>query len=691
MPSTPDFMCPALEASGDAKIGYLKEVLQESQSYLQNQPPWSDIDRAINIVHSPDDSLNMGRSFSRARINAIGIGIDQVTSAISNLRPLWGYKTYAKDDQAKAHARLLNIAMTSAWNTEFMDVSIKKALDHAAIEGTGYLSPQWVAPRWGMEKPRLKLLTFGAKEVFPFMMGNGHDIQQAYIVVTKQVVPLFEAKMMYPEASQYIVPDGSSPTYLTKGYNAVRKFIGSLYSMMSRSGQEDVSPNGPLVTIYTAYINDTSINTTDQEITMGDADTSWSYSVPYLGQETFITTGPKGPIYSKAQREQCLLYPQRRRIVFTSYCVLEDGPSIYWHGQVPVIPVYLKKLPYWYLGISLTHDTASLQSTMNQLLRNYIDNLEVGLDPPIQYDKGNIAKATMERLRLRRPNQKIGVNMSMGDSIKPILPPGSLRPDAQVPQTIKDLKEMIGEILGINDAKAMLRARQMPGGDAIEKLMEAIGPVQRSRNRRLEESLRGVGEQCKWIFFQYYTFGQRLSLYGNDGVFQEDIDMDPDSLIPSHAVGEDTLNPSKVNKFQRAKDHASQFTFEVQANSLDQLNQTTRKLMLTNLWKLNNGVPFYGVSPKMLAEAYDIWNFGELEGETQVEQTLNYMITIQKIQALIAQGMQGGQPGAGGGAPPGPPPLGGASPPKGRPQTNQQPPVLKQKTDGTAVTTTGKR
>src|SRR5215831_10225885 len=161
----PDYTCPS-EAKNPTQaeylIGYLNEVLQESQNFLQNQPPWQDIDRAINIVFSPDDALNVGRAFSRARVNAIATGVDQVTSAISNLRPLWGYKTYRPDDQSRKHVRLLNTAMTSAWHTEFMDVSIKKALDHAAIEGTGYLSPQWVAPHWGFDQPRLKLLTFGA-------------------------------------------------------------------------------------------------------------------------------------------------------------------------------------------------------------------------------------------------------------------------------------------------------------------------------------------------------------------------------------------------------------------------------------------------------------------------------------------------------------------------------------------------
>jgi hypothetical protein len=234
--------------------------------------------------------------------------------------------------------------------------------------------------------------------------------------------------------------------------------------------------------------------------------------------------------------------------------------------------------------------------------------------------------------------------------------------------------------MGVADASAMARARQLPSGDSVEKIMESLGPLVKDMSRNMEESIRAVGELWKSNFFQFYTASRRMQLLGPDGLTQEDYDYEPGNLIPSSSTVEDMremgITSEGVPYFERAKWHKDNFTFSVTPYSLHELNSMTRRLFILQLSK--SGFPMDWWT---MAEMFDVRNFGNLPmyedpetGEKRVAQTVMERWTCQMEMMAHIQAANQQQQGGGGGKPPG---AGGKGP--GRPGTGAQPPTLEQK------------
>ena len=253
---------------------------------------------------------------------------------------------------------------------------------------------------------------------------------------------------------------------------------------------------------------------------------------------------------------------------------------------------------------------------------------------------------------------------------------------------------LIKDQMGVADAQALARARQLPSGDSVEKLMEQLGPLIKDQSRNMEESIRGLGEHWKSCFFQFYTASRRMQLLGPDGMAEEDYDYRPGTLIPymDDAIWKDQGLPDLRNlearrkfgapeewevyfskgevvpQFERARWHQNNFNFTVTPYSLHEFNSISRKLFYIQLQ--SRGFP---LDPWTLAELFDIRNFGDVPlipdpttGEMRRAQTIfERWLAWGQIQAKIQQAMGGGQQQGGG--------------KRGRPPTAAQPPTLENK------------
>jgi hypothetical protein len=153
------------------------------------------------------------------------------------------------------------------------------------------------------------------------------------------------------------------------------------------------------------------------------------------------------------------------------------------------------------------------------------------------------------------------------------------------------------------------------------------------------------------------------------------MDYDPTSLIPSHIPGESPDQPSALNRIQRARIFASNLRFEIMPNTLHELSQMQMKLGLIQLKKA--GVK---ICSQTIAEAWNISNYGEFEGATELER----FHSEQEQDLEFAARMQAIGAAAGLGQPPG-----AAAPgkkPEGRPSTDAKPPELKSKEGGARST-----
>ena len=345
---------------------------------------------------------------------------------------------------------------------------------------------------------------------------------------------------------------------------------------------------------------------------MGRAGSSWEYAVPSFGSD--IPTGMKDPktggeLVRKAGFEDSMLYPLRRLIIATDSCLLNPDPadqtSPFWHGKVPLIPFQMDDWPWEFLGFPLTHDTASMQGSIVNAMRAIDDSANVRLRPPLTYDNRNVSKNFMDRFDPRVPGQTVGMDMLMGELIKPLIPPQYYDVPNWMLEYVKGLEERVDKMMGLNDLVALAKARQVPSADSIEKLMELAGPIVTDMSRGMERSLRDLGEMIKVMFFQFYNTARRIQILGPDGVTEEDWDFEPGNLVPSHMPGEDKASASKTTNIERAKWHANNFVFHVTPNSLHQITQLSRKLLYFQLYK--SGFP---IDPWTVAEALDLPNFG---------------------------------------------------------------------------------
>jgi hypothetical protein len=328
-----------------------------------------------------------------------------------------------------------------------------------------------------------------------------------------------------------------------------------------------------------------------------------------------------------------------------------------------------------------------------------VDAMNARLSPPRAFDRNSQAAGLAQTINTRIPNQVVGLDLSLTplqQQMGPLLPFQWYEYPAHYLQAQQMLSQMMKDQMGVADAQSMARARQLPSGDSVEKLMEQLGPLIKDQSRNMEESIRSLGEHWKACFFQFYTAQRRMQLIGPDGVSEEDFDYKPGTLIPysdkqlwTDAGGPDMNTPDLrrrfgapeeweryfarneiVPQFERARWHKDNFSFNVMPYSLHEFNSISRKLFYIQLQ--SRGFP---VDPWTLAELFDIKNFGEIPnvpdpntgGLRRAETIFERWLAWMEIQGRIQQAMGGGQQGGG---------RGGR---QGRPPTGQQPPTMENK------------
>ena len=320
-----------------------------------------------------------------------------------------------------------------------------------------------------------------------------------------------------------------------------------------------------------------------------------------------------------------------------------------------------------FLAYSLIRDPASIQQDNNEILRAVSDSLKAKLRPPLVYDENLVSRALMNRLDPRQEGQTVALNMQMGDAVKTLIPPEYYNIDPRVFEHVSKQEERIDHLMGVRDFAALAKARQIPSGDAVEKIFELVGPIVTDSSRNMERSLRDLGEQWKSMAFQFYTTPRKVQILGEDAVDETDYDFDPGNMIPSHVPGEEEAEargePSRLSRLERARFHQNSFYFHVTPNSLHQITQMSRKLLYLQLWKAQ-----YPIDPWTVGDAIDLPNFGPPPPGTKniIERWVAWK---HMLNDLAKEGVQPGGPGR-----------------QGRPSSGHAPPRVQPKDGGQRTT-----
>lgn len=664
------------------QLSWLQSAVSDGRAYLRLQPAYPYIQIGLDMINAIWAKTNP--SLSDINLELTYRNLKELVAAQTNIRIIPAFKTeIAEFDHQK---KILNDCFMSWQQMTFADRKIRKAWQYAVATGTGYIGQRYDPSYYYKGKGDIVLDAYGPLDVLPLGLPRSHDLQKAYACTIRVETPIHEAWRLFPLFRDSILASREG----SKGRgNVVARAVKFASAVLRRFGPGSALENEPApwqtVDIYYSYIDDDTVNRTGHDIPMGKPGTSWFYVVPYVGKRIQIGTAQDGsPIWREATEQDCLLYPNKRLMIGTDDVILNPDPtgqvSPYWHGKYPVAQMRSDDWACNFLGFSQCRAGASIEKANNDLMRSAVDSANCRLSPPRAYDRNTMSPALAEGLNTRVPNQVIGLDMTFagGEQLKPLLPYQNYDIPAVIPALIERNEGRITQQMGVADASALARARQLPAGDSIDKIMESLGPLIRDQSRNMEETIRFIGELWKSNFMQFITARRRMEMIGPDGITPEDFDYDPGTLIPdfttisaaSKTADKPAPIPGFTEYFQRARWHSGIFSFSVVPYSLHELNSITRKLFHLQLMRAGFPVDWW-----TLADLFDIKNFGPIPkyedpdtGEMKPADTVMQRYLVQlEIQQRVAAAAGGGPKQKGG----------------GRPPTGNQPPVLEQKkTDG---------
>lgn len=663
-----DYRCPPRTASRIDRLAWLKETRVMAQNWLQTQPTYRSFQEAIRLISSVGDDEVIPTGCSSVKFGEVRRDLREVAEILSNLKAVATFKT---DNKAMYDsAGMLNTLQSAWWYMTRPQEQIKGAIQMAQGMGRGYLVTGWDPDFHGRGRGNVSLDVKGPHQVLPVQVPENGDIQRAYAVHIITEMPIAAAHAKFWPYRNTIVPDRQSPTWLKKGMDRIQKFLSPVLNLFGAgSSGPSADPIFPTVDIIATYVDDPSVNETGQMVVMGEPGTSWEYHVPSMGTEIWSgindpKTGEK--LMRPVTTEEARLYPMRRLMIWCDSELLYDDTARYWHGEVPAVPVDLDKWVWESIGRPMTADAVGFEESATRLMRSIDDSAVTRLSPPLLMAGDAVSEDFGEDFEPRIPGQTIRITSSMSnDPIKPLLPAEFYNVPNYIPDHIRYLEQRIKRVTGVTDANDILKAKQLPSGDTVEKIREMAGPLITGMCNNLEITMDSVGNQWKFLTYQFMTLERRIQILGDDGVTPEDMDYDPATLIPSHLPGENPSIPSEKSTIERAKWYANQTYFFTMPGSMLRIAQTSQWQKFLLLKK--SGVE---IDPWTMAELFELNNYGPPPKgaknimERNVAWARMQAERAQQMQELMGQGQQG----------------------PGRPNSNKKPPHTEMKDGGNRIT-----
>jgi hypothetical protein len=336
------------------------------------------------------------------------------------------------------------------------------------------------------------------------------------------------------------------------------------------------------------------------------------------------------------------------------------------------------------VGMPLAYDLRPLQKVLNTTINDFLQVFGQNVRRGSIWGK-NAPDNMFQKFDPAKPGWKIKVNQLVGTGFQmqegPQLPPWSYN-------FLQFLFQKWDELAGTANLAALLQLRQMPGRDTMEKYLEAMTPELRLEARQIEGFLREIAAMFLPNVAQFYSKSKRILKLGEAGKVLEDVDYDPDTMIPSMQPGTPGYLPeldSGVPRDQRALWYIKQFAFWVAPSSLLALHAMERKMLYLQLsrqgymdfWSLGEmlEVPNMGSPPPVLlpkaslsAEEVAVLPINPATGQPQLPMELRIPQTV--TERLMAQAQLG---------------IGQTTSPAGRKASGQEAPQLKQKSDGSTT------
>lgn len=719
---TNQYEIPRYGSDANTILGWLLEANQEGRAWQTAQKPASRWQSAQELMDEGDDVAETSAMSNTTYPKAKRVARELVASLASfkhegEFKVLWDNSLY---DQAH-----LLTDLDFNWHMSAKPGAAHRgALQNGVVKGTGYWLEEWDKDFYGPGHGDIRLSWMDPADVMFVQLPRDHDLQRAYMTILRFELPINLAKRMFwksnPGFAASLVPDQETPSWIQKGLRAVQRYISPALRVAGRTGQNNQG-TFPTVDIYHGYTMDGSLNEGFDPIEMGAYKTNWSYKVPVYGGEkpTDIINPATGQLFTTpATWEDCQLFPLKRLSIWSNTGIAYDGSSPWWHGDTPVAQIKYNDWPWQALGSSLVTDIRSMGAGITALMRGMEDSAAARLDPPALFDDSVVSRSWAESFNPRLAGTRGAAPLSQGNPITFPVDPRYYDVAAWIPQFMEAQEGRMDYLTGVRDLVAMAKAKQIPGADTLEKLLEMAGPIVQDLVGALETPLTQLGEWRKAYYFQFYNSARVIRTVGPDDFSPEQWKYEPDKLQKyfNSAEGKDMLRrytPDQANSIMQTGSYQfnpaklfgvsgpaelrsinlrrkmTEFRYEVTESGINELNRTSMKLIFIQLMK--EGFP---ISWWTIAKLFRIPNFGappegtNTEFERWVAQQhikIDLQVDLQKEVAGAMGQMGEGQMGPGAiGEAPSIPDLEGSS--RGRPQSYAASPRIIQKDHGTRST-----
>lgn len=298
-------------------------------------------------------------------------------------------------------------------------------------------------------------------------------------------------------------------------------------------------------------------------------------------------------------------------------------------------------------------------------MRDMEDSAHARMDPPAIYDDTKVSKAWAEAVNPRRAGVRAAADMNFGEVFKVLGQAWQYEVPGWIPEYIKSQEARMDYLAATPDLVAIAKAKQVPGSDTLEKLMEMAGPLVQDMIRAVEAPHFELGEMRKALYLQFDTRARWMRLVGPTPDMEDEFQWQPDLIIPAGAAGE-TPEGSRA----RRKIYLNEFKYHLSESGVNELHRMTTKLFYLQLIKLGFPIDWW-----TFARIAKIPAFGPApadENGNEIETVIERYIAQEHIKRELQEELQGG--GEGG------------KPAPGRPNSYKKPAQIASKDGGTRST-----
>jgi len=565
---------------------WLLAALAEGEDVISRDPAAGQADEMIAYVMGDQrkSPTKLVKEIPEVIVNKVKKAIRDHVSALTDLKPMFAFRAYNPYFNEKA--AILTKYATIWWINTFADLELADAIRYALVAGSGDVVVEYDPSYQGGDT---RMIVRDPRDTIPIRPTRTRSLQEwEGVTLRESHSPNKLIAKFGPGSASFFRPGTGNFRAPFTQYRQIFKDRAATTGTLSGLGRRDPNKQRnaavdalPSVTFYRTFLHDRTLNMTSTEQLVGEPGTAWSYMVP-----------PGQP-----------LYPNGRMILWTEYGVVWDGPNPYWHGMFPVARLRLDPWPWLFLGIGILHDMLGTQDTINRVVNDFLQNLSQHVNRGTVWDR-NTPASERRRFNPAFPNYKVVKPNNFSDGFKfadvAALPPWAF-------PFLTTMFTQFDDQAGTANLSQLLQLRQVPGRDTVEKYTEALTGSMRLEGRNVEALLRDVANMVKSNLFQFQSAARRYALLGDAGSVIEDLDYDPETIIPAMSP-EDPYYVADLDKdkpqHERARFFSRQFVFTVAPHSMLASQAQERKLLMLQLARQGY------VDLWTLGEALDIPNMG---------------------------------------------------------------------------------